>query len=153
MDRPARKCKSGAFRPPSQSEPAIRERGILKTMRPDTIPPMASTGRTVATGLTDLVPKLVQAEGFAEVAAALARGESAVIDGAWGSSCALTAAALAARVAGTLLVVLSRPSDLDDFAADFCGIAMRTSFSGGFIEQKPKRGKTFPPRRIQHFCR
>jgi len=67
---------------------------------------MAATGRIVATALTDLVPRLLQSEGLAEVAAALARGESAAVDGAWGSSCALTAAAVASCCEGTLLVVL-----------------------------------------------
>lgn len=82
---------------------------------------MVQPGRTVATGLADLVPKLIQVDGFADVAAALAKGESAAIDGAWGSSCALALAALAERVGRTLLVVLPRPSDIDDFAADLAG--------------------------------
>jgi transcription-repair coupling factor (superfamily II helicase) len=82
---------------------------------------MAATGRIVATALTDLVPRLLQSEGLVEVAAALARGESAAVDGAWGSSCALSAAAVASRGDGTLLVVLPRPSEVDDFAADMLG--------------------------------
>ncbi len=82
---------------------------------------MAATGPIVATALTDLVPRLSQSEGLVEVAAALARGESAAVDGAWGSSCALTAAAIASRCPGTLLVVLPRPSEVDDFAADVMG--------------------------------
>jgi transcription-repair coupling factor (superfamily II helicase) len=87
---------------------------------------MAATGPIVATALTDLVPRLLQSAGLVEVAAALARGESASVDGAWGSSCALTAAAIASRNDGALLVVLPRPSEVDDFAADvlgFLGIA------------------------------
>src|ERR1700688_1181265 len=101
---------------------------------------MAATGPIVATALTDLVPRLLQSAGLVEVAAALARGEGASVDGAWGSSCALTAAAIAsradgttpvmppppARTDGTLLIVLPRPSEVDDFAADvlgFLGIA------------------------------
>ena len=82
---------------------------------------MAATGPIVATALTDLVPRLLQSEGLVEVAAALARGESAAVDGAWGSSCALTAAAIASRCPGTLLVVVPRPSEVDDFAADVMG--------------------------------
>jgi transcription-repair coupling factor (superfamily II helicase) len=82
---------------------------------------MAATGPIVATALTDLVPRLLQSEGLVEVAAALARGESAAVDGAWGSSCALTAAAIASRCPGMLLVVLPRPSEVDDFAADVMG--------------------------------
>jgi transcription-repair coupling factor (superfamily II helicase) len=82
---------------------------------------MAATGPIVATALTDLVPRLLQSEGLVEVAAALARGESAAVDGAWGSSCALTAAAIASRCPGTLLIVVPRPSEVDDFAADVMG--------------------------------
>jgi transcription-repair coupling factor (superfamily II helicase) len=74
--------------------------------------------------LPDLVPRLRRVESFAAVAASLERGESGTIDGAWGSSSALAAAALAATLAErsgpprTLLVVLPRMADLDDFAAD-----------------------------------
>jgi transcription-repair coupling factor (superfamily II helicase) len=82
---------------------------------------MTPPGRLVAGGLSDLAPKLHQLEGFAEVAAALARGESAAVDGAWGSSSALAVAALAESIERTFLVVLPRPSDLDDFAADLLG--------------------------------
>jgi transcription-repair coupling factor (superfamily II helicase) len=82
---------------------------------------MAATGPIVATALTDLVPRLLQSEGLVEVAAALARGESAAVDGAWGSSCALTTAAIASRCPGTLLIVVPRPSEVDDFAADVMG--------------------------------
>jgi transcription-repair coupling factor (superfamily II helicase) len=60
-------------------------------------------------------------EGFAEVAFALAHGQSAAVDGAWGSSCALAVAALAESTERTLLVVLPRSSDLDDFGADLLG--------------------------------
>ena len=94
---------------------------------------MVPPGRLVAAGLTDLAPKLLQVEGFAEVAAALARGESAAVDGAWGSSSALAVAALAEGTERTLLVVLPRPSDLDDFAADllgFLGTAPKSSRPG-----------------------
>jgi transcription-repair coupling factor (superfamily II helicase) len=75
----------------------------------------------MASGLTDLAPKLLQVEGFAGVASALAHGQSAAVDGAWGSSCALAVAALAESAERTLLVVLPRPSDLDDFGADLLG--------------------------------
>jgi transcription-repair coupling factor (superfamily II helicase) len=71
--------------------------------------------------LPDLVPRLHRADGFAGVLSALQRGDHATIGGAWGSSCALTAAALAAEVPKTLLVVLPRISDVDDFAGDVAG--------------------------------
>ena len=59
----------------------------------------SATQPNVAT-LRGLVPVMSRAQGFAEVLAALSRGESAAIDGAWGSSCALAAAALAAAEGG-----------------------------------------------------
>src|SRR5262249_42833868 len=55
---------------------------------------MQSTKPPVVAELVDLVGVMRRADGFAEVREALLRGESAAIDGAWGSSCALTAAAL-----------------------------------------------------------
>jgi transcription-repair coupling factor (superfamily II helicase) len=75
--------------------------------------------------LSDLPPLLESAEGFNALLAALRRGRSGVIDGAWGSSAALAAAALAVRAASALLVVVAHPHDLDGWAADlhsFCGL-------------------------------
>ncbi len=127
---------------------------------------MAATGPIVATALTDLVPRLLQSAGLVEVAAALARGESAAVDGAWGSSCALTAAAIASRCPGTLLVVLPRPSEVDDFAADvmgFLGVApevfpaweslpqesgVRDPIYGGRLRVLRRLGSDEPPRVI-----
>jgi transcription-repair coupling factor (superfamily II helicase) len=82
---------------------------------------MSTTARRKVAGLQDLVPLLRQSDGFAAVAASLRSGASAAIDGAWGSSCALTGAALAGLCPQTLLVVLPRVPDVDDFADDFAG--------------------------------
>ncbi len=76
--------------------------------------------------LHDLVPRLHQADSFAEVLAALKNGDSGAIDGAWGSSCALSAAALGAEAAPTLLVVLPRMNDVDEFAGDLAGFLGET---------------------------
>lgn len=70
------------------------------------------------TGLSRLVQNLEGEERFVEVVAALARGESATIDGAWGSACALCTAALARRCPSALVVVLPRVGDVESFAAD-----------------------------------
>jgi len=59
-----------------------------------------------------------QAAGFADVMAAMQRGESGAIDGAWGSACAVVSSALASVCPETLLIVLPRPSDVDLLAAD-----------------------------------
>ena len=70
------------------------------------------------TGLPQLVQNLEGEQRFVEVIRALARGESATIDGAWGSACALCAVALARRCPSTLVVVLPRVGDVESFAAD-----------------------------------
>ena len=113
---------------------------------------MTSTKTRGVAELVDLVGVMRRAEGFADVREALLRGASAAIDGAWGSSCALAAAALAgdagkdrgampgrvAMPAGripepVLLVVLPRISEVDDFAVDLAGFlgAIRRSFRPG----------------------
>ena len=76
---------------------------------------------TAASLLPELVPIVRRQTGFSEVLAALERGAAATIDGAWGSACALVAAALAGNVPGTLVVVLPRLSEMDDFAGDLAG--------------------------------
>ena len=81
---------------------------------------MATRTQDTVQDLRDLVARIHRSEGFAEVLAALERGRSATIDGAWGSACALTAAALA-RPKATLLVVLPRVSEVDGFADDLAG--------------------------------
>jgi transcription-repair coupling factor (superfamily II helicase) len=98
---------------------------------------MSTTKPRVFADLADLVDVMRQADGFAEVCEALSRGESAAIDGAWGSSCALVAAALAGDAAESgenepaaesgpvLLVVLPRISEVDDFAVDLAGFLGR----------------------------
>ena len=84
---------------------------------------MKSTSRQAVQDLTGLVPLLEQSEGFADVISALDAGTEASIDGAWGSSCALTIAAVANHADGPLLVVLPRISDVDDFALDLAGFS------------------------------
>ena len=95
--------------------------------------------------LRDLVPVMRQVTGFDQIVRSLQRGDSANIDGAWGSSCALVAAALAEAVGQTskdrgqnsdtnvdpqsppvLLIVLPRISEVDDFAVDYSGFAGTT---------------------------
>ena len=68
--------------------------------------------------LSDLTELLRQSEGFPGVLAALKRGRSASIDGAWGSSAALAAAALAQQAPQTVLVVLAHPRDVDPWSGD-----------------------------------
>ena len=80
--------------------------------------------------LEDLVPRLLDQPGFRELLNGLDRGNRSAIDGAWGSSSALIAAAMARQAAEAsagrgssesrlVLVVLPRIGDVDDFAVDF----------------------------------
>src|SRR5262245_54891627 len=72
------------------------------------------------------LPRLIErVAGFPEIVAALEAGHAATIDGAWGSSCALVAAALAARVPRTLFVVTAHVADVADLADDLATLSGR----------------------------
>ncbi|MDP7274546.1 MAG: transcription-repair coupling factor [Planctomycetaceae bacterium] len=55
---------------------------------------------------------------FVEVQRALSRGESATIDGAWGSACALSLAALVGNRPSAMVIVVPRVGDVESLAAD-----------------------------------
>ncbi|HID22009.1 MAG TPA: transcription-repair coupling factor, partial [Planctomycetaceae bacterium] len=84
---------------------------------------MASRVAVEPVALADLRHGLRRLDRFADVLAALRRGESGAVDGAWGAACALVAAALAEPCPGTLLIVLPRSGDLDEFADDVSSFA------------------------------
>jgi len=98
------------------------------------------TPRTVpkAATLEELRPLMQRQGGFAEVLAALQRGESGTIDGAWGSSCALAAAALAAEAPAAFVAVVPRLSAVDDFAADLANFLGKTPLVFPAWETLPK---------------
>ncbi|MCH7988841.1 MAG: transcription-repair coupling factor [Planctomycetes bacterium] len=87
---------------------------------------MAPNVRTEVSQLQDLVEQLQHSDGFGDVVAALQRAETTTIDGAWGSACALTTAALVTECDNTLLIVLPRVADVDDFALDLLGFLGET---------------------------
>ncbi|HVW00706.1 MAG TPA: DEAD/DEAH box helicase, partial [Planctomycetaceae bacterium] len=87
---------------------------------------MATRTRRKVASLKDLPTLIERQDGFDEVLAALRHGDSGTIDGTWGSSCALTAATLARCAPGTVLIVLPRLSDVDDFAGDLAGFLGET---------------------------
>src|SRR5262245_35743465 len=66
--------------------------------------------------LSDLVETLRTAPGFDAIAMALRAGRSGAVDGAWGSSAALTVAAVGADAPATVLVVLAHPGDVEAWA-------------------------------------
>ncbi len=78
----------------------------------------------VPSTLLDLTDLLTRCDGFDTVLEALERGRSATVDGAWASSSALVAAALARQSSQPVLIVIAHPRDLDAWAADL------HSFSG-----------------------
>jgi transcription-repair coupling factor (superfamily II helicase) len=69
-------------------------------------------------GLRALPELLQNAEGWAELRAALTANRSGTIDGAWGSSASLAVSALANDVPGTLLVVVPNPTDVEPWVED-----------------------------------
>ena len=68
--------------------------------------------------LFELAGRLERQEGFAEVVASLIAGHAATLDGVWGSSCALAAAALAAHAPGPLVIVCPRAEEVDGLIED-----------------------------------
>src|SRR5438067_9185768 len=73
--------------------------------------------------LKDLTRVVQTAEGFHPLVAALKNGHGATVDGAWGSSGALTAAALGLHAPRTLLVVVAHPRDADGWVEDIATFA------------------------------
>ena len=68
--------------------------------------------------LHDLAAQLEQQSGFAQVLKSLAVGDGGTLGGVWGSSCALTAAALQRSCPGPLVVVLPHARNIDSFCDD-----------------------------------
>ena len=68
--------------------------------------------------LAELPVLLARQSGFSGILDALARGESATIDGAWGSSAAAVVATLATNALRPWLVVFHNLANLDNFVSD-----------------------------------
>ena len=123
--------------------------------------------------LSDLPPLVRESPGFAEVRAALAAGQTGLIDGVWGSASALACAALlppsptagdrtepqknapravAERAASerpdggpVLLVVLAHAREVDDFAGDLAGFAAQTPLVFPAWESVPSEERADDP--------
>lgn len=78
----------------------------------------ADAAATPSDRLLELAGRLERQEGFAEVVESLTGGHAATLDGVWGSSCALAAAALAAHVPATLVVVCPNVEQADELLDD-----------------------------------
>ncbi|WP_237228053.1 transcription-repair coupling factor [Rubinisphaera sp. JC750] len=68
--------------------------------------------------IPDLVPLVDATPEMAEIVAALQRGESGTIDGAWGSARALAASVFVPHCSGMLVVVAPRATDMDELIVD-----------------------------------
>ena len=80
--------------------------------------PLATASLPALHSLTDLTRIVQTAEGFHPLVAALKNGQGATVDGTWGSSGALVAAALGQHAPRSLLVVIAHPRDLDGWVED-----------------------------------
>jgi len=68
--------------------------------------------------MLDLTRLLANQTGFQDTVAAIQEGQGASIDGVWGSSCALVAAAVGTAGIPVNLIVLPRAKQVDDFRDD-----------------------------------
>jgi transcription-repair coupling factor (superfamily II helicase) len=85
--------------------------------------PRATASLPAIDTLKDLTRLIQSADGFHPLVAALKKGRSGGVDGAWGSSGALMAAALGQHASRTLLIVVAFPRDLDFWVEDFATFA------------------------------
>ncbi|HUR55295.1 MAG TPA: DEAD/DEAH box helicase, partial [Gemmataceae bacterium] len=77
-----------------------------------------ATAAPEGVGLLALPELLQNSQGWDDVRCALLAGRSGTIDGAWGSSASLAAAALAVDAPGSVLVVLPHTADAGSWAED-----------------------------------
>ena len=85
---------------------------------------MSSSGTQIPTTLPELTTLIAAAPGFPEVIASLHSGRSAAIDGAWGSACALSIAAIAAADPRRMhLVVLPTIRDAEEFVDELSDVS------------------------------
>jgi transcription-repair coupling factor (superfamily II helicase) len=92
-------------------------------------------------GLTDLTRLVQRAEGFHPLVAALKNGHGATVDGAWGSSASLSAAALGLHAPRTLLIVIAHPRDVDFWSDDIETLAGQKPIVFPAWESLPQAGK------------
>ncbi len=98
---------------------------------------------TAARMMFELPERIGSQTDFAPLFAALAQGQWATLDGVWGSSCALIAAAIRNRLSQTLVIVTAQPDDIDDFYGDW------SLFSPTELDRFPA-WETEPGERIVH---
>jgi transcription-repair coupling factor (superfamily II helicase) len=92
------------------------------------------------TSLRELAALAEAVEGFSALSAALRKGRSGTVDGAWGSSAAWLIAALAAKAPASVLVVLAHPRELDGWLGDLAGFAAEQPVLFPAWDNVPKSG-------------
>ncbi|MBS0204451.1 MAG: transcription-repair coupling factor [Planctomycetes bacterium] len=90
---------------------------------------MVSANPDAAAQFARLAPLLLDSPGFPDVVAALQAGRGVTVDGAWGSSSALVVSALTRVAPNSIVVVMPRERELDDFAADLRSFGIHSSTS------------------------
>jgi transcription-repair coupling factor (superfamily II helicase) len=73
---------------------------------------------TASDRLLELARRVERQQGFAQLVESLKAGQAATLDGAWGSACALAAAALASHAPGVLIAVCPQVDDIDELVDD-----------------------------------
>jgi transcription-repair coupling factor (superfamily II helicase) len=86
---------------------------------------MSASKQLSPESLAELTALIGSQPGFTSVTAALVSGNSAAIDGAWGSSCALSIAALHNALPRSLLIVLPTVCDAEDLTDELAGLVPR----------------------------
>jgi transcription-repair coupling factor (superfamily II helicase) len=85
----------------------------------------------------DLVTRLGQIAGFSDVVASLKSGHSATLDGVWGSSCALAAAALADHAPRLIVLICAHSGQVDERLDDLAVFTSRPAVSFPAWERSP----------------
>ena len=100
---------------------------------------MSTSGLDTTTGssLRDLTALVAASAGFQAVVTSVREGHSGTLDGAWGSACALGAAALADCLPNTLVVVLSSGHEIEAFVDEFALFSDRPIVPFPALESSP----------------
>lgn len=105
----------------------------------------AANSEFVVNEIPDLVPLIAKTPEMEGILAAMHRGESGTIDGAWGSSRALAASCFASQCPGTLIVVAPRSSDVEDLFSDLTAFLGREPAFFPVIDGSPEEWSTTDP--------
>ena len=102
--------------------------------------PELETGPDAQQQLQLLHECLQQDSGFADVADAVCQGQAATLDGVWGSSCALVAAALAARSRpAPVVLVAAKSAEIDELLDSLRLFSPLPAVTYPTLEERPRK--------------